>query len=107
MTTAPLAIVVVVTDGLNLRTIHPRGFGPARAGAIEQIVRAHLAEQTDAPATSAPPPEPAGAAMMTQREIAASQGFTGDVCTTCGQAAMKRAGTCLTCQACGSTTGCG
>ncbi|MBX9934423.1 MAG: hypothetical protein K2Y56_23400 [Methylobacterium sp.] len=40
------------------------------------------------------------------REVARAHGFTGDMCGSCGSFAMKRAGTCLTCQACGSTTGC-
>lgn len=34
------------------------------------------------------------------------QGFTGDVCGRCGNLAMIRAGTCLTCTVCGSTSGC-
>lgn len=33
--------------------------------------------------------------------------FSGDVCTHCGALAMQRSGTCLTCQACGTSTGCG
>ena len=40
------------------------------------------------------------------RETALAAGFTGDACPNCGSFAMKRTGTCLTCQACGSTTGC-
>ena len=43
---------------------------------------------------------------LTQREIATGQGYTGDACPRCQAFAMLRAGTCLTCQACGSTTGC-
>lgn len=31
---------------------------------------------------------------------------TGDVCTVCGNFTMQRAGACLTCMTCGSTTGC-
>lgn len=32
---------------------------------------------------------------------------TGEICQTCGGVNMIRAGSCLTCQDCGSTTGCG
>ncbi|WP_238232486.1 hypothetical protein [Methylobacterium thuringiense] len=41
------------------------------------------------------------------RETAIAQGFTADACDTCGAFAMKRSGTCMTCTACGATTGCG
>ncbi|MHC2087201.1 hypothetical protein [Methylobacterium sp. CM6244] len=60
-------------------------------------------------AQTTPPPQPSKdpSVTLTQREIAATQGFTGDACPLCGSFMMKRAGTCLTCQACGSTTGCG
>jgi hypothetical protein len=33
--------------------------------------------------------------------------LTGDVCPTCGGINMARSGACLTCQDCGSTSGCG
>lgn len=95
-----IAYAIVVTDGISLRTIHPASLGPA-ATEVERILRTHLFGD---PAPIAPAVE---AVTLTQREIAASQGFTGDACTICGAFAMKRAGTCLTCQSCGSTTGCG
>ena len=34
------------------------------------------------------------------------KGYTGDMCTECGQATMVRNGTCLKCMTCGSTSGC-
>ncbi|MFC2252462.1 hypothetical protein ACETRX_22695 [Labrys portucalensis] len=37
---------------------------------------------------------------------ARAQGFTGDACPHCGNFAMRQAGTCATCTACGETTGC-
>jgi hypothetical protein len=40
------------------------------------------------------------------RELAFAQGYTGDSCDHCGAMKMKRTGTCLTCEACGTTTGC-
>lgn len=39
-------------------------------------------------------------------EYAKSQGYTGDPCGTCGSMAMKRSGSCATCENCGSTSGC-
>jgi ribonucleoside-diphosphate reductase alpha chain len=37
---------------------------------------------------------------------AIQQGYTGDVCGSCGSMKMKRNGTCLVCTECGETTGC-
>ena len=34
------------------------------------------------------------------------RGYTGDVCSHCGHAAMVRSGTCLRCEICGETSGC-
>lgn len=44
---------------------------------------------------------------LTRGEMARAQGYTGDCCDMCGLFTMKRNGTCLTCDSCGSTTGCG
>lgn len=41
-----------------------------------------------------------------KKTIARSQGFTGDICTSCQNMTMRRNGTCLVCATCGSTTGC-
>jgi hypothetical protein len=38
---------------------------------------------------------------------AAAPGYTGDVCDACGGARLRRGGTCLVCDDCGSTSGCG
>ena len=40
------------------------------------------------------------------RRLARERGFTGDICDECGSSQMVRNGTCLKCNACGSTTGC-
>ena len=40
------------------------------------------------------------------RQAARDRGFTGDICDDCGSSQMGRNGTCLKCNACGSTTGC-
>lgn len=39
--------------------------------------------------------------------VAVEQGYTGDVCDTCGGFRMKRVGACLTCDNCGTSSGCG
>ena len=41
-----------------------------------------------------------------KREQARLQGYVGDACAECGSFMMVRNGTCLKCEACGSTTGC-
>lgn len=42
---------------------------------------------------------------LTQQEIIKA-GFTGDFCTNCGSSMLVRTGACVTCQSCGSNTGC-
>ena len=44
--------------------------------------------------------------MTKTRRLARERGFTGDICDDCGSSQMVRNGTCLKCNACGSTTGC-
>ncbi|MEQ8822655.1 MAG: adenosylcobalamin-dependent ribonucleoside-diphosphate reductase [Sumerlaeia bacterium] len=39
--------------------------------------------------------------------LARSAGYTGDACPACGGFAMRRSGTCQTCEACGHAGGCG
>ena len=38
--------------------------------------------------------------------LAKSRGYTGDVCSECGNMTMVRNGTCLKCETCGGTSGC-
>lgn len=40
------------------------------------------------------------------KKIGIVGGYTGDICAECGNATMRRSGTCLTCD-CGANTGCG
>jgi hypothetical protein len=40
------------------------------------------------------------------RKQARQSGFTGDSCTNCQSMRVKRNGSCLVCEACGTTTGC-
>ena len=58
------------------------------------------------PAEVTPPKELPPHAMGDAREIARMQGFTGDVCTTCGGVHLQMAGHCMVCADCGTTTGC-
>jgi ribonucleoside-diphosphate reductase alpha chain len=37
---------------------------------------------------------------------AVSMGYTGEMCTQCGSARVKRNGSCVVCEDCGSTSGC-
>ena len=103
-----LAYVLIVTDGASLRTIHPAALGEGDARAVEDVVRRHVIGLEPAPVRPEPRPEPPSdrtrrAALV---EVARASGFSGDLCDRCGNMQMKRSGACLTCQACGATTGC-
>ena len=92
---APHAAVPHMPTG-NTRVITVGGDAapPARALVTDQIAPPH---------TPAPSDEIRRQAMA---RAARDQGFSGDICDQCGGGQMKRSGTCLTCQSCGSTTGC-
>lgn len=114
MTDFPLPYVVVVTDGTVLRTIHPPALGEHRK-AIEAALAGVLGLAAPAvapmPPDAAPEPSvavsrPSTASMLTQGEMARMQGYEGDQCDTCQQFKLKRAGHCLVCDSCGTTTGC-
>jgi len=40
------------------------------------------------------------------KETARMSGYTGDMCSTCMGVRMRRNGSCLVCEDCGTTTGC-
>ncbi len=44
--------------------------------------------------------------LQTQVATAKLQGYTGDICESCGSLTMVRNGTCLKCVTCGATSGC-
>jgi hypothetical protein len=101
-------LIVVPADDGSFRTIQQRAFSDAAATTIRALVVGLDGPPVESETvTHVPVAGLDRAPLMTQAEIARSQGFTGDCCDGCGQFAMKRGGTCLTCQACGSTTGCG
>lgn len=101
------AFVLMVTDGVNLRTIHPPALGRHRA-TVEAAVLDLLGHEgmgvTPTPAIQAAP-SPAATATLTQGEIAARSGYSGNSCRDCGSFSMRRTGTCETCDGCGSTSG--
>lgn len=109
-----LPYFIAVSDGITIRTIHPPALGEHRA-TVEAALAAVLSVPNPGGATQVAPPKvlpsrqhprPTTTAMMTQGEIARTQGFTGDCCTGCGGFSMRRNGTCLLCAECGTTTGC-
>jgi ribonucleoside-diphosphate reductase alpha chain len=61
-------------------------------------------------AGAATPPTVAGGATAkkppTAAEIARLKGYEADPCSNCGQLMLVRAGTCMKCDQCGTTTGC-
>lgn len=68
--------------------------------ALRYLARGELAQKS---AVSEVKP---GVATIEKREIVATT-LTGEVCGECGNATMRRRGTCLTCDTCGANTGCG
>jgi ribonucleoside-diphosphate reductase alpha chain len=44
---------------------------------------------------------------LDKRAVGLGTGYTGDVCSACGNATMLRAGPCMRCDTCGDSTGCG
>lgn len=103
-----LAYVLVVTDGASLRTIHPAALAEGDARAVEDVIRRHVLGPEPGPPKPDPRQETPSdrirrAALV---EVARASGFSGDLCDRCGNMQMKRSGACLTCQACGATTGC-
>lgn len=84
--------------GIVLDAVHALAY-PARPG---DDTTAPLADETEA--GEAPLPAPLSSAPQPIGFLAGPRP-SGDVCTSCGAAAMVRTGTCLTCQACGTSSG--
>jgi hypothetical protein len=128
--------VITFHDGHRLRSLHPSVLSQADREAIEAGIRRQVERlaklerghpeppqgTTEALGASslnpmtpfrAPiPPEEAHvlkaeAPLMTQGEMARTAGYTGDVCTVCHGFRLKRTGSCVTCEDCGSNAGCG
>lgn len=104
----PFPFVIVASDGRTIRTLHPAALAQHRA-TIEACLADLLLDPPEVVASPTPrapkPRPPAEGETLVRREIALSQGYTGDACGSCGAFAMKRSGTCLTCDSCASTSG--
>ena len=46
------------------------------------------------------------ASIEERAQLSRAQGYTGDCCSNCSMFTMRRNGTCLVCDMCGTTTGC-
>jgi ribonucleoside-diphosphate reductase alpha chain len=103
MTGFPFPYVIVASNGQVMRTLHAATLGEHRV-AVEAALSALLLDQPAA--EPKPAPQPAGASLLTQGEMARQQGYTGDCCSHCQQFRMKQSGHCMVCDACGTTTGC-
>jgi ribonucleoside-diphosphate reductase alpha chain len=105
---SPVPFCIVVWDGVSIRTIHPPALGEHRAP-VEAVLASVLDVRSREEAVSRQVDAKPGRAttdMLIQAEISRASGFTGDACPECGNFAMKRNGSCLSCAACGATTGC-
>lgn len=109
------------SQGHNLGSVgHAKQVLASGATADRAIVptpkeHAEMVIRTPKLAVSVPPAAPVTAGQVAdagqvnaraKREIARASGYTGDLCSTCGSDRMKRNGSCLCCESCGSTTGC-
>jgi ribonucleoside-diphosphate reductase alpha chain len=77
--------------------------GNGEAAAFPAAARAVATEAPAAPAAAAADPS-AGAAWA--RDQAKRAGYTGESCATCGSVRVRRNGTCVVCEDCGTTSGC-
>lgn len=66
---------------------------------IRMTIPPPFEQEAHIPKTEAP--------LLTQGEMARTAGYTGDVCRSCYSHRLKRTGSCITCEDCGSNEGCG
>ncbi|MBW8888574.1 MAG: adenosylcobalamin-dependent ribonucleoside-diphosphate reductase [Fibrobacteres bacterium] len=103
------------TDFLHVKPIAPgtHGAGEAKAGPIVNgdavAARSEAAgkaspEAVPVPAGSAAPESAEGTARA--RDQARRAGYTGESCASCGSVRVRRNGTCIVCEDCGTTSGC-
>lgn len=107
---ADLALIVVVTierrpdaDHIRQRAAVEALRGLA-AGLMEQTAKSETVSDIDRRGRSIATDR--ASAVPALREEGVAAGYTGDACPNCDRFTMHRAGTCLACDACGSTTGC-
>lgn len=75
---------------------------------FEYLGRKELVHNQDATPTRARQERQKRAMSAEEKEIAdaKARGYTGERCPSCGSLRLKRNGTCMLCEDCGSTTGC-
>lgn len=71
--------------------------------AERQTVEVDYEQEDDQPAAEESGKQPAA---VISTDMARLQGYTGDICESCGSMTMVRNGTCLKCVTCGGTSGC-
>lgn len=88
-------------------------FGPHTAAMLKAAWEAgRVAEEagltiaSDAPSPPIPAAEFEPGPPRLTRDQARGSGYTGDACTNCQSLQVKRNGSCLVCESCGTTTGC-
>lgn len=83
--------------------------GDLRITPLDQLPKAHQAaveEMVKAVWSSKEKLASIGMANSLKAADAQARGYNGDACINCGNFSLRRSGTCLTCEACGTTTGC-
>ena len=102
-----LPYVIVVSDGVVMRSLHPPSFSLEDRAALDRIIMRELFSPLTTTPAAAIAVAPLRAAAQPYLQIRArEQGYEGDPCESCGEFKLKRAGHCLVCDACGTTTGC-
>lgn len=106
----PYPYVIIVSDGKSIRTVKPAQLGMVAPDLDAALCKLLLTVDPATPPATPPvathPADKPNHDLMSQAEIARTQGYEGECCDQCGQFKMKRAGHCLVCEACGTTTGC-
>lgn len=97
--------VLVVTDGVVIRTLHRPAFNTADQHELDALIWRNLhPPEIDRPLPTTG--QIARTPQVTPVQTAREQGYEGVACDNCGEWKMKRSGPCLVCAACGTTTGC-
>lgn len=100
---ADATIVKLTSYGAHVRTVAAaRGKFRALFEEMDRLTPELLAEGKGEDVDKLEP----RATTTTAPTVTAAVGYTGDVCDICGSTRMKRVGTCLCCDECGSSTGC-
>jgi len=81
------------------RSNNPMGPERRHTSTTNPYISDTLLHHTTATAEVAEPPK-------TVNQFGRDAGYTGDVCDICGSTRMRRNGSCLVCEGCGTTTGC-